>query len=96
MYQHGQGVQQNPREGAEWIKRAADQGSASAQYRLALMHQEGLGVPKDPDKAKELLLSTDLNISQVAYEVGFKDPKYFNRSFNQVFGYPPREVRKSK
>jgi AraC-like DNA-binding protein len=47
-------------------------------------------------RAKTLLLTTDLNISQVAYEVGFRDPKYFNRSFNEVFGHSPKEVRKEK
>lgn len=47
-------------------------------------------------RARELLLTTDLNISQVAYEVGFRDPKYFNRSFNEVFGHSPKEVRKEK
>lgn len=47
-------------------------------------------------RAKTLLINTDLNISQVAYEVGFRDPKYFNRSFNEVFGHSPKEVRKEK
>lgn len=45
------------------------------------------------NKAKALLSNTDLNISQVAYEVGFKDPKYFSRTFTEEFGEPPRDMR---
>jgi signal transduction histidine kinase/CheY-like chemotaxis protein/AraC-like DNA-binding protein/streptogramin lyase len=45
-------------------------------------------------KALELLQNTDLNISEIAYEVGFNDPSYFSRSFFEEFGHPPKEVRK--
>ena len=45
-------------------------------------------------KAKELLEQTDLNISQVAFEVGFKDPKYFSRTFAEEFGESPNQMRK--
>ena len=43
--------------------------------------------------ARKLLLNSGLNISQVAYEVGFKDPKYFGRTFTEEYGQSPREVR---
>ena len=45
-------------------------------------------------KAKELLQSTQMNISQIAYETGFKDPSWFSRSFKAEFGYSPKEIRK--
>ena len=45
-------------------------------------------------KARELLKNTNLNISEVAYEVGFKDLSYFSRSFSEEFGAPPSETRK--
>jgi len=45
-------------------------------------------------KALELLQTTELNISEVAYDVGFNDPNYFSRSFSEEFGYPPIEARK--
>jgi AraC-like DNA-binding protein len=46
-------------------------------------------------KAKDLLLSTDLNITQVAFEVGFNDPKYFTRVFSEEFNRLPRDFRKN-
>ncbi len=45
------------------------------------------------NKAKELLTTTDWNISQIAYEVGFKDPKYFSRTFAEEFGESPKVKR---
>ena len=45
------------------------------------------------NKAKELLLSTDLTISEIAYEVGFKDSNYFSRCFNEEYGHTPTHVR---
>jgi signal transduction histidine kinase/DNA-binding response OmpR family regulator len=45
-------------------------------------------------KAHELLLSTDLNVSEVGYEVGFGNPAYFSRIYAEEFGETPRETRK--
>ena len=45
-------------------------------------------------RAKELLKTTDLTISEIAYEVGFSDPNYFSRTFNKAFHIPPRDFRK--
>lgn len=45
-------------------------------------------------RAKELLQNEDFNISEVAFQVGFKDLSYFSRSFNQEFGKSPSETRK--
>lgn len=47
-------------------------------------------------KAKHFLANTDLNIAQVAYEVGFKDPKYFSKTFAEVYGMAPTEWRKQQ
>ena len=38
-------------------------------------------------RAKKLLQSTDLNIAQVAFEVGFRDPKYFSRTFSALMTF---------
>jgi AraC-like DNA-binding protein len=42
-------------------------------------------------KAKVLLQTTDLNVSEIAYDVGFTDPAYFSRTFSKEFGTPPSE-----
>ena len=44
-------------------------------------------------RAFELLVTTDLNITEIAYEVGFKDPKYFTRVFVAEFGKAPSAFR---
>ena len=44
-------------------------------------------------KAKVLLETTDLNISEVAYEVGFSNPSYFSTSFLEEFNITPSETR---
>lgn len=46
-------------------------------------------------RAKSLLQAGDLNITQVAFEVGFKDPAYFSRTFSEEFGLSPRDFTKS-
>lgn len=42
-------------------------------------------------KAKELLQSTSMNISEVGYEVGIKTPSTFSELFKDEFGKSPRE-----
>ena len=44
---------------------------------------------------KKLLGTSDLNISQVAYEVGFRNPKYFSTTFYEEFGVKPKDYRKN-
>ena len=46
------------------------------------------------EKAQELLSSSNMNVAEVAYSVGFSDPSYFSRSFAELFGYPPSSVKK--
>jgi DNA-binding response OmpR family regulator len=40
----------------------------------------------------KLLKQGELNVSEVAYSVGFKDPSYFSRTFADEFGYPPSKL----
>ncbi len=43
-------------------------------------------------KAAQLLKDKSLNISEVAWEVGFNDRKYFSKEFKKFFGYNPSEL----
>ena len=45
-------------------------------------------------KGLELLRKDELNVSEIAYEVGFSDPSYFSRVFQQKFGKSPSEYFK--
>ncbi len=44
------------------------------------------------EKAKELLQSTSMNVSEVAYQTGFSSPTNFSRSFKKYFGISPSEI----
>jgi len=47
------------------------------------------------NRAMAMLSDPDMNISQVAYQVGFTDPKYFSTCFKQAFGKSPSEFKLS-
>lgn len=44
--------------------------------------------------AKELLVSTELFIGEIAYQVGFQDPLYFSKLFSRSEGISPSGYRK--
>ena len=46
------------------------------------------------EKAKSLLMKNGKNVSEIAFEVGFKDPNYFSVCFKEQFGIPPSDVLK--
>ncbi|MCO6491482.1 MAG: helix-turn-helix transcriptional regulator [Phaeodactylibacter sp.] len=43
--------------------------------------------------AQTLLASSELNVSEVAYRVGFNDPNYFSRCYREMFGVAPSKDR---
>ena len=45
------------------------------------------------NKGMELLKTTKMNVSEVAYEVGFTNLSYFSRVFSKEFGVSPNECR---
>lgn len=76
-----------------------DFGISRAQLHRNLVAHTGLSASRYIQsirlrKAIDLLSSSDLNISEVAYEVGFNDPKYFSRLFTKEFKQSPRDFRK--
>ena len=44
-------------------------------------------------KAKELLMTTNKKSSEIAYEIGYKDPHYFSFMFKKTQGCTAREYR---
>lgn len=45
------------------------------------------------DKAKELLCCTSMQVSEIAYKVGFKDYRYFSQLFKKYTGQTPRAFK---
>lgn len=45
--------------------------------------------------AMQMLTNNIYNISEIAYKVGFNDPKYFSRCFKNQAGLNPKEFRES-
>ena len=58
-------------------------GQAPIEYLLRLRLQ----------KATELLLNSELSITEIAFRVGFNDGNYFTRQFNRVYQQSPRTYR---
>lgn len=47
------------------------------------------------EKAAELLKSNEMNISEIAYSLGFSSPNYFSTAFKNKFGVSPKEYKSS-
>jgi AraC-like DNA-binding protein len=45
------------------------------------------------EEAKNLLLNSEKNINEIAYDLGFEYPQYFNRLFKKKTGKTPMEYR---
>lgn len=45
------------------------------------------------EKAKKILSQKSMNISEVAYEVGYKNPQHFTVAFKKYFGYVPSKLK---
>ncbi|SEL01362.1 helix-turn-helix domain-containing protein [Parapedobacter koreensis] len=45
------------------------------------------------DKAKELLTTTNLSVSEIAYQLGFEYPQSFNKLFKKKTDVSPLEFR---
>lgn len=58
-------------------------GVAPVQYHLDLKIR----------RAREMLISTDQSIKEIAYEVGFHSIHYFSRTFKKKSGVSPSEIR---
>lgn len=55
----------------------------------AYIHRETLS------DARDMLLNTSLQVSEIAFRLGFQDPAYFNRFFTRAEGISPGRFRRS-
>lgn len=46
-------------------------------------------------RAEELIRSGEYNVSEIAYLVGFNNPRYFSKYFQETYGMTPSQYRKS-
>lgn len=82
------------------IQELADQVGVNRSY-LTSSFQKTLGCsPRDylvrvkMEKAREMLVGTDMQIRVVAASVGYTDPLAFSKTFKQSYGMSPRTYRK--
>jgi TPR repeat protein len=73
LYRVGEGVPSDARIAADWFTRAASQGHGQAMLNLALMHEQGAGVSRDPalafvfaDRAGRVLAGASLERARTA------------------------------
>lgn len=82
------------------LKTLASQLGFSISYLSTLVKKElGMSfqdyvIKQRIDKAKILLLTTDLKIYEIAEQVGFEDVNYFSSRFKQYVGNTPRQYQK--
>lgn len=46
------------------------------------------------EKAKELLETTNLTVSEIAYKTGFSNPNWFGKAFKEAYNTTPTKIRK--
>lgn len=78
---------------------ASEMGMGQSQFQRKLTAITGLTAVETIlgfrlEKASGLLISTGLNISEIAYQTGFEDPHYFARAFSKKMGHSPTEHRR--
>ncbi len=86
-------------DGLPSVKYLADQVHLSANYLSDLLKRETGMNAQDRihyyliEEAKNLLLSSDKTVSELAYTLGFEYPQYFSRLFKSKTGMTPLEYR---
>lgn len=48
------------------------------------------------EKAKEYMKDSNINLTEIAFMVGYDDYTYFNRVFRKVAGVSPRDYRNER
>lgn len=87
------------KEGLPTVKYFADKVCLSANYFGDMIRRQTGQTASEYiqrkiiDRAKEYLLSSDMTMSQIAYELGFQYPQHMSRMFKRVAGCTPNEFR---
>ncbi|MBS7691438.1 response regulator transcription factor [Pseudomonas lalucatii] len=94
-------IDENFRENID--QKALAQRCGMTSFRFSRLFKEVMGIGfmdyilgKRMDFAKELLDNSQMPITSIGYEAGFKDPSYFARSFKQYNGCTPSEYRQAR
>ena len=87
--------------GLPTVKYLAEQVHLSPSYLSDLLKKETGKNTQDHihfyliEEAKNILLSTNKSVGEIAYSLGFEYPQYFNKLFKQKTGKTPVEFRSS-
>ncbi len=78
---------------------ATEMGMSRSNLLRKIKSQSGLSVSQfirqvRIEEAMEMLKQTSLNVSEVAFKVGFSSTSYFIKCFREHYGYPPGEAGK--
>lgn len=85
--------------GLPTVKYCAEQVNLSPNYLSDVLKKEtGKNTKEHIDyylinKAKKMLLGSSLNVSEIAYDLGFEQPKSFSKLFKKREGISPKEFR---
>lgn len=88
-------------DGIPSVTEIADQLNLTANYLSSLLrHLTGMSTQqyiqdKLINRAKEQLSTTDLSVSQIAYQLGFEYPQSFSKLFKAKTNLSPKEFRKT-
>lgn len=91
-------IDQHYREGIDQKDLAQRCGMTPFRFSRLFKEVHGLGfmeyvLRKRMDLAKDLLNNSQMPVTSIGYEAGFKDPSYFARAFKQCLGCTPSEYR---
>ncbi|WP_017905931.1 helix-turn-helix transcriptional regulator [Pseudomonas asplenii] len=91
-------IDQHFRDSIDQKELAARSGMTTFRFSRLFKETFGLGftdyiLNKRMEFAKELLDNSQMPITSIGYEAGFKDPSYFARAFKQLVNCTPSEYR---
>ena len=89
------------KDGLPTVNYLADKLSVSTRYLSDVLKQETGKTALEHihiyliKEAKNLLLSSENNVSGIAYDLGFESPSYFTRLFKKIVGLTPVQYREN-